>query len=639
MHEDGSLALDGAFAPRPLPVGLHPRPSRRATPMPGAADPDDAGWPFPFVGRASEMATLRNALRRAKLGSGSVVLVRGGPGSGKSRLLDEFGRRAARDGAAVLQGSCHRMDETPALWPWIQVLRALQRAFPAAASAELLAGEPAAGGEACFARCDEMAQVLERVARLRTVVISIDDAEEADTASLLLTALVARTVGRQRIVLIVTYRDVPSALHRLAPTLRELLRASVVERVRVAGLDRDAVVALSEHVLARRMAEPLVAHLHQWTEGNPLLLAEVLRSLDPAALPVLERQPSAVRVPDAVGEALLGQVAALSPEGAEILRGAAVLGREFEVTTLAAIAAVAGEPLLRGLDEAIAAGLLVERDGRHRFAHGIVADVLYGATAAVERLRLHERAAAALAALPDAAARGAAIDRHRRAVLALGGDAGHGADVARQAVDGVRRDATGGPRRTRFRCDGEYWTIAFDGLEVRVRDARGIRFLAQLLWQPYQQFHAVELVASSAPGPKEWADLPAVTDACTVRLGLGDAGALLDAQARSAYRERLEQLRGELSEAEARHDLGAMDQLRREVDFLTTELLEATRGRRAADHAERARLAVTKAVKSALHRLAAVHPRLAAHLQATVRRGYFCVYTPDPRTPITWSRE
>jgi DNA-binding NtrC family response regulator len=119
MHEDGSLALDGAFAPRPLPLGLHPRPSTRATPMPGSADPDDAGWPFPFVGRASEMATLRNALRRAKLGSGSVVLVRGGPGSGKSRLLYEFGRRAARDGAAVLQGSCHRMDETPALWPWI----------------------------------------------------------------------------------------------------------------------------------------------------------------------------------------------------------------------------------------------------------------------------------------------------------------------------------------------------------------------------------------------------------------------------------------------------------------------------------------------------------------------------------------
>src|SRR5262245_18885614 len=509
-------------------------------------------------------------------------------------------------------------------------MRGLRRAFPAAALPELLPGEPAAGAEACFAACTEVTQVIERVARLRAVVISIDDAEEADAASLLRTELAARTLGRHRIVLVVAYRDLPSALRRLAPTLRELRRASVVERVRMAGFDRDAVAALAEHFLARRMAEPLVAHLHQWTGGNPLLLAEVLRSLDPATLTAFEREPGAVRVPDAVGETLLGQVAALSPEGAQILRAAAVLGREFEVTALAAVAAVAGEPLLRGLDEAVAVGVLFERDGRHRFAYGIVADLLYGATASAERLRLHERAAAALPALPDAAARGAAIDHHRRAAHALSGDAGHGADVVGEAAV---------PRRTRFRCDGEYWTIAFDGLEVRVRDGRGIRFLAQLLFQPYKQLHAVELVASSAFVTRERADLPAVTDVCAVPLELGDAGVLLDARARSSYRRRLEELRGELSEAEARHDRGATDRLRREADFLTTELLEAMRGRRAANHAERARIVVTKAVKSALHRLAAVHPRLAAHLQATVRRGYFCVYMPDPRMPITWSRE
>jgi hypothetical protein len=576
------------------------------------------------------MATLRDALGRAERGSGSVVLVRGGPGAGKSRLLAEFARHAARDGAVVLQGSCHRMDEAPALWPWIQVLRGLRRRFPAAPPA-LLNGAPAPGAGPCFTTCAEVEQVLERVARLRAVAISIDDAEEADPASLLLTTLVARTVGRQRIVLVVSYRDVPAALRRLAPTLRELLRAPVVEHVRVAGLDRAAVAALSGHVLARRMAERFVAHLHEWTEGNPLLLGEVLRSLPRSVLPALERVPSAVRVPDAVGEALLGQVATLSPKSAEILRGAAVLGRAFEVTTLAAVAAVAGEPLLRGLDEAIAAGILVERDGRHRFAHGIVADVLYGATAAAERLRLHERAAAALAALPDAGERGAAIEHHRRAAAALGGDAGHGA--------GAGRAAAAEHCRTRFRCDGEYWTIAFDGVEVRVRDALGIRFLAQLLWQPYQQLHAVELVASSSSGTTERAALPAVADTCAVRLGLGDAGGKLDARARLAYRQRLAELHDEVTEAEARHDLGAVDRLRREADLLTMELVAASRGRRAADHAERARLAVTKAVKSALRRLAAVHPRLAAHLQATVRRGYFCVYTPDPRTPITWSRE
>src|SRR5262245_60397424 len=329
-------------------------------------------------------------------------------------------------------------------------MRGLRRAFPAAALPELLPGEPAAGAEACFAACTEVTQVIERVARLRAVVISIDDAEEADAASLLRTELVARTLGRHRIVLVVAYRDLPSALRRLAPTLRELRRASVVERVRMAGFDRDAVAALAEHFLARRMAEPLVAHLHEWTEGNPLLLTEVLRSLDPATLTAFEREPGAVRVPDAVGETLLGQVAALSPEGAQILRAAAVLGREFEVTTLAAVAAFNGEPLLRGLDEAVAAGLLVEGDGRHRFAHDIMADVLYSTTAAVERLRLHERATAALAAHPATAERAAAIEHHRGAALALGGAAGRGADVAGQPVDGVRQDVAAGRTRTRF---------------------------------------------------------------------------------------------------------------------------------------------------------------------------------------------
>jgi hypothetical protein len=518
----------------------------------------------------------------------------------------------------------------------MQALGGLGRALPAAVSRELLRGELPAGTEASFARCAETTRVLERVARLRPVIVSIDDAEEADTASLLLTELVARTLGRQRIVLVVAYRHVPSALRRLGPTLRQLLRASVVERVRVAGLDHDAIAALSEHLLGRRLAEPLVAHLHEWTQGNPLLLIEVLRALEPATLPALERDPSGMRVPEALGEALLGQLAALSPECARTLRAAAVLGRAFEVSTLAPVATVVGEPLLRSLDEAVAAGVLVERDGRHRFAPGIVADVLYCSIPAVERLRLHERAAAALAALPDAPAQGSAIDHHRRAAAALGGGTDHGADVACRPGKDVRRD---GHDRASLRCDGDYWTIVFDGRDVRVRDCRGMRVLSQLLWNPYQQLHAVELLASSGTDGKGRAELPAVVDSCTVRLGLGDAGAMLDARARSAYRERLQDLRGELSEAEARHDRGAIDHLRREADFLTAELLGATRGRRAVDHGERARLAVTKAVKVALHRLAVIHPRLAAHLQATVRRGYFCVYTPDPRAPITWSRE
>jgi hypothetical protein len=217
--------------------------------------------------------------------------------------------------------------------------------------------------------------------------------------------------------------------------------------------------------------------------------------------------------------------------------------------------------------------------------------------------------------------------------------------VVELVADVQGRASEGGPGvvnethdRAQLRCEGEYWTVTFDGREVRLRDGRGIRFLAELLCRPHHPIHAVELVASCTSDAGQRAGAGAVADGCGVRLGLGNAGATLDARARAAYRERLEQLRSELAEAEARHDSGTTAHLRREVDFLTTELLEAARGRRAADHAERARLAVTKTIKAVLQRLAVVHPALAAHLKATVRRGYLCVYTPDPRTPITWSR-
>jgi hypothetical protein len=65
----------------------------------------------------------------------------------------------------------------------------------------------------------------------------------------------------------------------------------------------------------------------------------------------------------------------------------------------------------------------------------------------------------------------------------------------------------------------------------------------------------------------------------------------------------------------------------------------AEHGTGAADHAsiERARLAVTKAIRIALARIAAAHPGLGRHLTATVRRGYSCVYLPDPRAPIAWT--
>jgi non-specific serine/threonine protein kinase len=121
---------------------------------------------------------------------------------------------------------------------------------------------------------------------------------------------------------------------------------------------------------------------------------------------------------------------------------------------------------------------------------------------------------------------------------------------------------------------------------------------------------------------------------------LGDAGELLDAAARAAYKRRLADLKEELEEAERFNDTGRVAKARVEIEALSTELARAAglggRGRRAASHAERARINVTRAIKKALAQIAAQDPALAHHLNAAIRTGRFCRYTPDPEHPIRW---
>jgi hypothetical protein len=194
-----------------------------------------------------------------------------------------------------------------------------------------------------------------------------------------------------------------------------------------------------------------------------------------------------------------------------------------------------------------------------------------------------------------------------------------------------------------FRREGEYWTISYEGSVVRLKDAKGLRHLARLLTHPGQEFHAVDLEAAegqpgqAAPvGPRDRAG----GDELAVRPDLGDAGALLDATAKAAYRARLGELRAEVEEAEGFNDPVRASRARQEMEFLVAELARAVglggRDRRAASHAERARLNASRAIRAAMANLAEANPALGRHLAATIRTGRYCSYTPDPRLPIAW---
>jgi tetratricopeptide (TPR) repeat protein len=173
--------------------------------------------------------------------------------------------------------------------------------------------------------------------------------------------------------------------------------------------------------------------------------------------------------------------------------------------------------------------------------------------------------------------------------------------------------------------EGEYWTVTgADATRFRLKDSLGLQYLARLLAEPGREIHVLDLVAGGSVSGDERASN--VADA-------GDAGELLDDEARADYGRRLEELRDTLAEAESFGDTSRAARAREEIDFLAAELGRAVglggRGRRAGSAAERARSAVQRRIKNALVRIAEAAPDLGAVLARAVRTGNFCVYRPE----------
>jgi hypothetical protein len=189
-----------------------------------------------------------------------------------------------------------------------------------------------------------------------------------------------------------------------------------------------------------------------------------------------------------------------------------------------------------------------------------------------------------------------------------------------------------------FRREGDYWSVTFDGQTVRIRDLKGMRYLARLLTDPGREYHVLDLVAaeSGQVGPVHAGGLQGLRHSA-----LGDAGEVIDAQAKQAYRRRLAEIDDDLDQAHARGDDERAAQAETERDFLVRELARAFglggRERRAASASERARAGVTRAVRHAIARIGAHDARLGDHLTRAVHTGTYCSYLPDHVAPAGWS--
>jgi hypothetical protein len=232
--------------------------------------------------------------------------------------------------------------------------------------------------------------------------------------------------------------------------------------------------------------------------------------------------------------------------------------------------------------------------------------------------------AAAERACVDAGATLLAAEVCRDAGRALGDGDRLAADRRYRAL-GLAAEQTG-PDPV-FRSDGEVWILGYEGRQVRLRDAKGLRDLATLLARPGRPVAALDLATAYTRRPAT-GDAPGGVE--------GDLGEALDATARRAYRQRLAELEEELADSTADPERAARQRAERDalVEQLTTAYGLGGRRRRPGSPTERARTAVTGRIRDAIRHIEAAHPPLGRHLRGAVHTGTFCVY--EPEHPVRW---
>ena len=424
----------------------------------GAAPPAPA--PSSFVGREPEIAELVAGLDDAFAGRGQLFLLAGEPGIGKSRLAEELAVQARMRGARVLVGRSWEAGGAPAYWPWVQSLRAYVSALePDALRAQLgdgaadlaqmlpelrhlipdLPAPPAAEDEgARFRLFDATARFLRNASREQPLVLVLDDLHAADEPSLLLLRFIGRELDGSRLVVVGAYRNVDPALRDpLVTTLSELGREPVTHRIDVGGLSEEAIASYIALETGTEPAASAVTEIQAETEGNPLFVVEVVRLL--AAEGRLDDTDRPLRIPPRVQEAIGSRVRRLSKACHRTLVLASVLGRDFTIDALDHMSELPRDELFDAVDEGITERVVAEgpgASGRFRFAHVLIRDVLYDELTPAQRMRLHQRAGAALEQLY-----GHGLEPHLAELAhhferaAPAGDTGRAIDYARRAGD------------------------------------------------------------------------------------------------------------------------------------------------------------------------------------------------------------
>src|ERR687898_1771136 len=367
-----------------------------------------------FVGRERELDQMREAVDSALAGRGSLQLLVGEPGIGKTRAAEELATYARVSGARVYWGRCREDEGAPAFWPWVQAIRAYARdADPVALAWQVGAGaaevgqlipevsekldvEPAKGldtEEARFRLFDSVTSLLLAAARDRPLVIVLDDLHWADEPSLLLLRFAAKEVGSSGLVILGTYRDVELGRHHpLARVLGDISGSEASARIPLRGLTVAAVERYIEMTSGGPAPPGLATAVQEQTDGNPFFVGEIVRLLASEGKLTGGGTAAELEIPQGVREVVGRRLDRLSERTNEALRIAAAIGRDFEAEVVLRVAEMPMEALETAAKEAIAERLVADlEDRRFSFSHALVRETLYEELSPAKRSALHER--------------------------------------------------------------------------------------------------------------------------------------------------------------------------------------------------------------------------------------------------------
>ncbi len=364
-----------------------------------------------LVGRAADLAALREALRRSRGAEPSTVLVGGEAGVGKTRLVEDFCRSLAGEPIRVLTGQCLELgEEGLPLAPFAGALRQLVRAEGTA----ILAGRehefarllPELGAAPQLSDAnwgglfDTVGGLLGQLSAERPLILVVEDLHWADRSTRDLIDFLVRSARLQRLLLIATYRT--DELHRghpLRPFVAELDRVRGVRRVELARLDRDGTAEMLAHLLGSEPEPSTVDAVNERAQGNPFFIEQFAASGDPACSDI----------PTSLRDLLLSRVDRLPEPVQRVLRVAAVGGTQFGHELLARVAGL-DESILDSALRAIAAAQLItfDPDGGYEFRHALVREAVHDDLLPGEHSRLHARYAEAVEAEPHLVALGRA---------------------------------------------------------------------------------------------------------------------------------------------------------------------------------------------------------------------------------------